>query len=93
VRKEPIIGRFVPQIWINGYAVNVDPEDPDERDVTEHLPAIGEAAARRLRDDDYPTDNLRTLPNVPAWPKEWPGPFYVAMQDRIAEYFSEEETP
>ena len=63
--------RFHPQAWINDYAVEVDAEGPTEFEV-------GEVAAD-VRDDSYPSDNLRDHENAPQWVKDWGGPFYVEI--------------
>lgn len=82
-----IIATFVPQAWINDYAVDVDPEGPTKWDITDHILAMGKDAALALKDNDYPTDDLRYTDNAPTWIKEWRGPFYVRVKDAIRDYF------
>lgn len=77
------IATFHPQAWINDYAVDVDPEGPTTADVTETLAAMTEAQREEaMRPDDYPSDNLRFSPGVPAWWADWSGPFYISVDER-----------
>ncbi len=89
--KGRIVAEFVPQAWINDYAVEVDAEGETEWDVTDHILAMGREKALSLRDDDYPTDDLRNLPNAPRWVREWSGPFVVRVEQSIGGYFWEED--
>jgi hypothetical protein len=83
-----IVARFQPQAWINDYAMDVDPEGPDEWDVTDEILAMTPTQIAALRDDQYETDDLRFSKNAPAWVQEWSGPFYVAVRDSIDEYLA-----
>lgn len=83
-----IIARFHPQAWINNHAVEVDPEGPVEWDVTEAIMVMGREQALNLRDDDYPSDELRFTENAPQWVREWSGPFWVEVADSIKAYFN-----
>lgn len=83
------MARFVPQAWINGYAVAVDPEGPTEFDVTPKIERLGRDLALKLRDDSYETDELRELETAPLWVRNWPGPFVVEVEQSIAAYFAE----
>mgnify|MGYP001597314909 CR=1 FL=1 len=59
--EKRIIAEFVPQAWVNDYAVTVDPEGETEFDVTDRIVAMGREAALKIKDDDYPSDHLRDL--------------------------------
>jgi hypothetical protein len=86
-----IIAEFVPQAWINGYAVGVDTEGPVKFDVTDAVLMLGRVAALALRDDDYDTDNLRFSSNAPNWVRDWSGPFYVRVAEAIQDYYACQE--
>lgn len=77
--KKTVTVEFVPQAWINDYAYPVDPEG----ETTWEVPVdqlVG------LKPDDYPSDELRFMDNVPKWVQEWSGPFYITWNtDRVAE--------
>lgn len=85
-----IIAKFIPEAWVNDWAVRVDPRGPDTFDVTDQIIAMGKEKALALRDDQYETDDLCYVPGAPQWIKDWEGPFYVAVAEAIAEYFEEE---
>lgn len=85
--EKRIIATFVPQVWVNDHAVTCDPLGETRFDVTDAILAMGQTDALQLRDDDMGTDNLAQLPNAPDWIKNWPGPFYVAVEAAIASYF------
>lgn len=85
--EKRIIATFVPQVWVNDHAVTCDPLGETRFDVTDAILALGQTDALQLRDDDIRTDNLAQLPNAPDWIKNWPGPFYVAVEAAIAAYF------
>jgi hypothetical protein len=78
-----IMARFVPQAWINNYAVNIDGEV--EFDVTEKILAMPKAKALAMRDDQDETDELA---RDAGFLENHGGPFYVAVEMAIAEYFS-----
>lgn len=82
-----IIATFIPQAWVNDYAVTVDPQGATTFDVTETILRIGEARARALRDDQHETDELRTHAAAPQWVRDWHGPFAVNVEQSIAAYF------
>lgn len=68
---------FHPQVWVNDYAIDVDPEGETEWDVTSYL-------AERFGTDvpennSYESDELRWDPKAPAWIQEWAGPFWVEL--------------
>lgn len=84
-----IIATFVPQAWINDHAVDVDPEGDTEWDVTGIL--VGELSREemgRLKDNRDETDTLRDEDPAPEWVRAWRGPFYVRVQDSIADYLA-----
>lgn len=82
-----IVAEFVPQAWQDDYAVEVDPEGETTWDVTDYVVALGRKPALALRDSSQEADDLRLLPNAPAWAQEWRGPFLVRVEDAVAEYF------
>lgn len=75
-----IMAAFVPQVWINNHAVTADPLGETRIDITEAVLAM-------TRDDTDETDDLRHLPGAPDWIDSWSGPFYVAVEADIAQYF------
>jgi len=75
-----IIARFVPQAWVGGNAINVDPEGETEFDVTDHVLSMPREDALALRNDSYESDDLRDLPTAPEWARSWPGPFYIDVE-------------
>jgi hypothetical protein len=80
--EKRIMARFVPQVWINNYAVDVDGEI--EFDVTEKILAMPKEKALALRDDQYETDELAQDAGLL---ENHSGPFYVSVELAIAEYF------
>ena len=64
---------FVPQAWINDYAVECDAEGPRTWDIGN----LTEDEIRKLDEDSYTRDELRFHPNAPAWVRDWTGPFEV----------------
>lgn len=82
-----IVAKFVPQVWINDYAVSVDAEGCDTFDVTDSVLALGREAALALRNDTHESDTLRFSSNAPQWVRDWQGPFYIDVEQSIAEYF------
>jgi len=83
-----IVAKFVPQAWINDYAVDVD-DGAVEFDCTEQILRMGREAAMQIRDDQYESDDL-----VPAEILDrHSGPFRVEVESAIREYFAEEEGP
>jgi hypothetical protein len=84
-----ITATFIPQAWINDYAVVVDPVGDTQFDVTECVIALGKTRALALQDDQHDSDTLREAPSAPQWIKDWSGPFAIAVQDSIAAYYAE----
>ncbi len=82
-----IIATFVPQVWVNDYAMEVDPEGEDTWDVTDEILAMPREKALALQDCDYESDALRELPSAPEWVRDWGGPFSVVVEDSIKEFF------
>jgi len=69
-RKSKLIEvTFIPQAWMNDYAVQVECEGPDRIKV----PA---SVLKRMDPDDFSSDELRQRRGVPKWIKDWSGPFY-----------------
>ena len=67
--------RFIPQMWVNDYAVDVDPLSETDWEITEQSAAEALDRERRGLDRDY----LRDDPAAPEWVREWPGPFVVEL--------------
>ena len=67
--------RFVPQKWINDYAVDVDPEGDTDWSITDAEADEAFDEARRGGDWDY----IRSDTKAPSWVREWHGPFYVEL--------------
>ena len=82
-----IMATFHPQAWQNDYAIAVDPEGEVEFDVTPEVVAMGKEEARKVKDDQYESDDLRTADAAPDWIKNWNGPFYVEVEQSIEDYF------
>lgn len=74
--------RFVPQVWVNDYAYNVDPEGEDTWEVP--IQDIVD-----IEPDDYESDDLRHADNAPQWVKDWSGPFYVTWNENEVEKWLE----
>lgn len=85
-----IIAAFIPQSWIDDYAVAIDPQGPATFDVTAEIVAMGRDAALKLRDDTDPTDALRHAATCPQWIKDWNGPFIIEVEQAIEAYFDED---
>lgn len=69
---ETVKVRFVPQAWVNDYAMEVDP-------LGETVFEVSAEDAKGLEDDTYESDDLRFHANAPEWIKEWSGPFYIQI--------------
>lgn len=76
---------FVPQAWQGDYAIDVDPGET-EFDVADQIEAMGHAKALELRDNSDASDNLAQGKNAPDWIKQWNGPYYVRIEDGLADY-------
>lgn len=79
--------KFVPQMWVNDYAVDVDAygETTWEIDASAVTEAFDDA--RRGGDWDY----IRDDPNAPFWVREWFGPFYVELISPDGDVLSERD--
>jgi hypothetical protein len=80
-RLPRIMATFQPQAWINDYATEID--GAKKFDCTKEILRLSPKDVRRLRDDQYDTDNL--LPEEIR--KTHNGPFYVAVRDEIFDFF------
>lgn len=87
-RTARIIATFVPQAWVNDYAVPAEPEGETTFDVTREILKLGREKALQLRDDQKETDQLRHARLAPLWIKHWRGPFYVNVEQQIADYYA-----
>ncbi len=84
--KGRIIATFVPQAWINDYAVEID-DGRVEFDCTEEVLAMGKEKAMKIRDDQYESDHL--VPDKIL--DSHSGPFVVEVAEAIQEYYKDEE--
>jgi len=82
------MAKFVPQAWINDYAVDVD-DGAVEFDCTDQIVQMGKEAALQIRDDQYESDDL--IPSEIL--DRHSGPFRVEVQAAIQAYFAEGESP
>jgi hypothetical protein len=81
-----IIARYVPQAWVNGYAMDIDGEAIF--DVTETILAMPESERAALRDESLAADHL-----VPEHIlRNHNGPFRVEIEDAVEEYFEDNTT-
>jgi len=83
-----ILAKFVPQVWINDYAVDVD-DGAVEFDCTEQILRMGREAALQIRDDQYESDDLVPSEILDKHSE----PFRVEVQAAIQAYFAEGESP
>ena len=61
---------FLPQAWINDYAIEVDPQGPTTWEVpSQRLAGIHPCT--------YEADELRQEDGAPEWVREWGGPFEI----------------
>lgn len=67
--------RFVPQAWVNDYAIEVDPEGPTEWEVPAGLVDFD------FDRDHWRRDALKNHHNAPDWVRGWQGPFEVELAD------------
>jgi transcriptional regulator with XRE-family HTH domain len=84
--------RFQPEAWVNGQAIQVDPEGPTSWDCTEladGLTAYLAGCARRQGeafDDGFGVvdndDLFKTDPAAPEWVRAWSGPFTIRILTR-----------
>lgn len=74
---------FVPQAWINDYAVEVDGRC--QFDITAAVLQMGREQALALRDDDYDSDNLADAAGLTNLHN---GPFYVQCEEAIWDFFA-----
>ena len=84
-----VIAIFHPQAWVNDYAISVDPEGSVEFDITSTIIEMGRDVALKIQDDQYSSDDLRDVASAPEWIRHWSGPFYVEVEESIAEFFEQ----
>lgn len=87
-----IIAKFHAQAWVNDSAIEVDPLGETTADVTDWFLNLSTEERAELKDDSYATDDIRYSENVPAWWSEWPGPFYIEVEESIMAYVGLTET-
>jgi hypothetical protein len=76
-QSDTISAQFMPQAWVNGYAVDVDVEPGQE---TVWFIAAGNekfVEAAIYNDDDL--DFLKADPFAPQWVRDYPGPFEIQV--------------
>ena len=83
-----VIAIFHPQAWLNDYAIDVDAEGDTAFDVTAEIEAMVRETALALKDDQYPSDDLRQAKAAPDWVKNWGGPYWVETEESIAAYYA-----
>ncbi|MCP4083104.1 MAG: hypothetical protein GY743_23025 [Planctomycetaceae bacterium] len=66
---------FIPQAWVNDYAIPVDPEGETEWVVDQGKIDFD------FYEDHYKRDDLRYEGNAPQWIQVWDGPFEVVTVD------------
>lgn len=82
--SDPLVKlRFQPQEKVFKFIINsVKPKG--ETEWTAPLSQVLEMCGGELpEDDDYTSDELRYLDQAPEWVKDWEGPFYVAIENRL----------
>lgn len=80
---------FYPEVWIGDNATVADPGET-QIDVTAEILDMGMPKALKLKDNDYPSDDLRLAVEAPQWVKDWPGPHRVSCESAIQEHFTED---
>lgn len=84
VKKLPVLSAwFQPQAWIDDYAVNID--GGRAFDAAKAVLQLRLIEITKLRDDSYASDDL--LPRCIL--DRHNGPFYVAIEGRIEDFFDE----
>ena len=79
---------FVPQAWVDDYAIEVDAEGETVFDVTYLVLAMGKEKALGIEDGRDSSDALIYAETAPQWIREWGGPFRVEVASDIKDYFS-----
>lgn len=82
------IATFVPQAWVNDYAVDVDPEGPTDWDCTNSLAGFDDEyrnlmlAEIRVSGEvlDF-EDRLQGDLGAPEWVRQWHGPFGIWIKE------------
>lgn len=82
-----VIARFVPQAWVNDYAIDVDPQGETMWDVTHQIASISRDAALAIEDGGDSSDDYRLSTAAPSWVRDWTGPFRVELEDQVRSYF------
>ena len=73
---------FTPQMWVMDTAMTVDPigETTFLVTLTEMDELTGTRDVKDVQDDSYESDALRNAEGAPQWIKDWPGPFYITVE-------------
>ena len=81
------IARFVPQAWVNGQAIEVDPEGPVEWDATSFFASLSrehrEESLARIDAEGEALDRYDAScsdDEAPSWSRGWNGPFDVCLR-------------
>ncbi|QHF00711.1 hypothetical protein LCG56_28555 (plasmid) [Pseudomonas cannabina pv. alisalensis] len=87
--SQRIFVMFYPEVWIQDNATLADPGET-QIDVTAEILDMGMLTALKLKDNDYPSDDLRLGVETPQWVKDWPGPHRVSCECAFREHFTED---
>lgn len=88
MNEKRCIAKFIPQAWINDYAVEVD-DGHCEFDITDQINAMPREEALNIEDDSHDADNL-WYDNPASGTNPHSGPFYIECEEAIHEYLGEE---
>lgn len=77
-----IILTFIPQVWMNNYAITVDPQgetqwQPSPEWTARMFEMHGDAALESMT---YESDEWRQDEAAPEWVRDWSGPFEVHVK-------------
>lgn len=78
---EGVILHFVPEAWVNDYAVVVDPEGGCEWTVARKLFLENFPSEDDWNERNQVRDDMRFEGTAPAWVRDWTGPFEVELVD------------
>lgn len=77
--------QFIPQKWVNDYAIDADPQGPLTWDVP-IIEIITEFPDEFSWHNEHETrDSMRAHANAPQWVREWDGPFEVEFAEPFAD--------
>lgn len=84
-KEKRIIATFVPQAWIDDYAIVIEGEV--EFDVTDQILEMGKEKALLIRDDKHESDLLWMNSGGVTSADHHYGPYYVLVEQAIQGYF------